>query len=511
MPELLSFTVKPSKSSKSKENFVKPFLVFLALIVPLSFAQGTISGTLYANEVKGFVIIGCLLDLNTQDCDYEKSPYVTIEESGSATAYTLPNAPAGNYLVIAWKDSNGNGQLEDDGQDEVGYYLDPNNEPALVSAPASNIDIRLTTTNPLASQPAANPLTSAATQPAQNTSPLGDLVGIWQMTRASGGDYKNVNTGFTFSMTSGFSTLLKIRANGDYLLQFYSSGVASNCAFASNFENSAGTVTYQGDQLILQPAWHTLELTDCDPSTIDKQDLGIEPIVYTFKLREEFDYNGLREMKLELTGGVIPFDMELLHRDPLMPGYQPKQPADFVLGTDPAYKEILGLWTPYPDSDINFYNPQTGEFYLPEYNGAEHSYLRFNSDGTYEMARYWGNYSYEGICEKDYIYYEKGTPTFAITEPPHYQGANVLGHAQFKANDARLVVNIRDCDEDTAVLRYNLIPQVSYYKWNFRPESNDYTFIPEGFSIECAWEKSEWQFMFCDGYGYSGRSYGRKP
>jgi hypothetical protein len=501
------------------------FKILLTLLVISGAARAqTISGTLYANDVKGFMVIGCLLDLTTQDCNYDKSPYVTIVQSSSSAPFEL-ETPAGNYLVLAWRDTNGNGQLEDDGADELGLYLDNNNEPALVTSPASNIDIRVTagannllaaqpSSNPLASQPANNPLTTqpASTPGATTTpSPLGDLVGIWQMTRASGGDYKNMTTGYTFSMTSGFSTLLKIRPDGNYIMQFYSSGVSSSCSLASNFENSAGTVTHQGNQLILQPAWHTLEVNDCDPTTTDKQDMGTEAIVYTFKLEEEFDYNGLRGRKMELTGGTIPFDLELLHPEPLMPGYQPKQPADFVVGTDPAYKEIIGLWTPYPDSDVNFYNPQTGEFYIPEWNGAEHSYLRFNQDGSYEMARAWKDYSYEGICEKDYIYYERGTPTFAITEPPQYQGANAIGHAQFKATDARLIVNIRECDEDTAVLRYNLVPQISYYKWNFRPESNEYMFIPEGFSLECAWERSEWQFMFCDGGVYSGTSYGRKP
>jgi hypothetical protein len=474
--------------------------LILLLFLGFSLAQGTISGTLYASEVKGFVIIGCLLDLSTQDCDYDQSPYAEITQSGSSASFQLETT-TGNYLIVAWKDTNANGNL-DETQDEVGYYVDAIGEPALVVPPASNIDIRLVNANnPLTTQPADNPLT---TQPPTPASALGDLVGIWQMTRASGGDYQNMNTGFTFSMTSGFSTLLKIRPNGDYLMQFYSSGVSSNCAFASNFENSAGTVSYQGEQLILQPAWHTLEVSDCDPATPDKIDLDT-------KLREEFDYNGLRGIKMELTGGVIPFDLELLHREPLMPGYQPTQPADFILGTDPPYQEIAGLWTPYPDSSIDFYNPQSGEFYLPEYNGAEHSYLRFNPDGSYEMARYWGNYSYEGICEKDYIYYEKGIPNFAITRSPQYQGDNVLGDAKFQATDARLIVNIRECDPDTGVLRYDLMPQVSYYKWIFRPETNDLTYIPEGFSIQCAWEKSEWQFMFCDGYGYSGRSYGRKP
>jgi hypothetical protein len=496
---------------------MKSWLGFTLLFFSSVFAQGNITGTLYANDVKGFVIIGCLLDLNTQDCDYDKSPYMTLEQTGSSASYQLENAPAGNYLVIAWRDRNGNGQLDDDGSDEVGYYVDSSNEVVLITPPASNIDVRVGTngTNPLASQPSSNPLTSQPTStpvtsnPTPATSPLGDLVGIWQMTRASGGDYKNVNTGFTFSMTSGFSTLLKIRPNGDYIMQFYSSGVSSNCSFASNFENSAGTVTYQGNQLILQPEWHTLEVTDCDASTPDEVDLGTEQIVYTFKLQEEFDYNGLRGIQMELTGGTIPFDLELLHREPLMPGYQPQQPADFVQPTSSPFREIIGLWTPYPDSDINFYNPQTGEFYLPEYNGAEHSYLRI-TETEYEMARYWGNYSYEGICEKDYIYYERGTPTFVVTEDVGGQGDHFIGHAKFQATDARLIVNIRECQGDTGVLRYNLVPQISYYKWNHRAESNDYVFIPEGFGIECAWEKSEWQFMFCDGYGYSGRSYTRR-
>ena len=72
-----------------------------------------------------------------------------------------------------------------------------------------------------------------------------------------------------------------------------------------------------------------------------------------------------------------------------------------------------------------------------------------------------------------------------------------------------LIVNIRDCDEDDEVRRYSLVPQISYYRWIYRAESNWLTHIPEGFSLECAWERSEWQFMLCDGY-YPGRSLGRK-
>jgi hypothetical protein len=371
----------------------------------------------------------------------------------------------------------------------------------------SNLEIR-TTGNPQsanASPPSNNPLTSTPNQRAQAASPLGDRVGIWQVTRASGGDYKNLTTGYTFSMVSGYSSLLKIRANGNYEMTLASSGVSSSCLTEGFLEQSAGNVTYQGDQLILQPAWHTLTFNSC--VSPDKQDFGTDPIIYTFKLREEFDLNGMRGAKLELTGGPIPLDMDLFHPEPLMPGYQPQQPSDFVLGTEGPYQEFLGLWAPSPDSDVSFYNPQSGEFYFPEYNASYHNYLRFNIDGSYEMAVAADSYNYyEGICNRDYIYYEKGLPIFSITQYPQNPGDYTRGHAKFQATDARLVVTIRDCDEDNGVVRYDLIPQISYYKWELLPANGH----PDMFYMQCPWERSEWQFMFCGSYGLSSSSYERR-
>jgi hypothetical protein len=222
-------------------------------------------------------------------------------------------------------------------------------------------------------------------------------------------------------------------------------------------------------------------------------------------------------MKLRLEGGNLPFDLELLHREPLKPSYQPAQPTDFVLGTDPGYQEFLGLWTPHEKSDIEFYNPESGEFIIPENDGTEDSYFRLG-ENSYELVRFWGNYNYnnhldyfEDACKKDYLYYERGVASFSITEPQQLEGGVVTGHAAFKATDARLIVNLRNCDEDTGELRYNLEPLVSYYQWNYFPATpNDVIATPESFSLECAWEKSEWQFMFCDGDFFSGRSYQRR-
>lgn len=62
-----------------------------------------------------------------------------------------------------------------------------------------------------------------------------ELVGIWQETRASGGDYTN-NYGEDFSATSGFSVQLRISEDGSYRWSHYAAGVAPNCAHVSYFD-----------------------------------------------------------------------------------------------------------------------------------------------------------------------------------------------------------------------------------------------------------------------------------
>jgi uncharacterized protein (DUF2141 family) len=96
-------------------NYVKPLFV-LAFMLSVAFAQNTITGKVVANNTQGFIIIGCLIDLSTQDCNYDKSHYVEVNQDGT---YTLSNLESGQYLVIAWCDTNANGNLEED-QDEVG-------------------------------------------------------------------------------------------------------------------------------------------------------------------------------------------------------------------------------------------------------------------------------------------------------------------------------------------------------------------------------------------------------
>lgn len=442
-------------------------------------AQGTLSGTLYAPEVRGYLVIACFP--SGDGCDEVRSGLVEVTASGSSASFAIPNLAAGQYLLIAWKDGNQNGEAE---EHELTVLLLPTGEPRLVSPPQSAIELRVTAVPPAA--PSAVPA---------------ELVGIWQQTRASAGDYRNTYTGATFAATSGFSVQLKIRSDGSYALAHYSAGVSNTCAFVSYLEQSVGSVRVQGDQLILQPTERRLEVSDCSNS--GTQQLDTDPIVYAMALRETFDYNGLRGYELTLSGGPYPLQLEALHREPLMPGYQSPQPADFVLGSDPPYQELIGLWTPHAGSDTGFYNPQTGDFYLPAFDGTAPEYVRF-TPGGYELARAWRNYNPQGVCKKDYLYYERGTPTFAITENVDGQGTHVIGHVRFQASEARLIVNIRDCDEDDGVRRYTLVPLTSYYRWIYLAESRGFG-IPEGLTLHCAWGLSEWQFMLCDG-SYPGRS-----
>lgn len=76
-------------------------------------------------------------------CDETLSSGAEVQLAGSSNAYSLANLQAGQYLVFAFEDTDGNGLLTDPG-DQVGLY--PSLEaPALVSPPATGIDISLDT------------------------------------------------------------------------------------------------------------------------------------------------------------------------------------------------------------------------------------------------------------------------------------------------------------------------------------------------------------------------------
>ncbi len=139
---------------------MKPRLrsLIIYLVLGVSLAQGSISGTVSANDVTGFIVIACYADA-TVGCNESLSSTAEL----SNPSYQLGNLSAGQYIIFLWRDTNNSGELEED-QDEVHYYAAGNEEVTLISPPAQNIDFNLVATS------APNPLTSTGTR---------ELVGSW--------------------------------------------------------------------------------------------------------------------------------------------------------------------------------------------------------------------------------------------------------------------------------------------------------------------------------------------
>ena len=101
-----------------------------------------ISGTIFApsgGDVAGTLVGACLVVNQTADCSAPSTVTTTISTSGSSAPYTLA-APAGDYLVIAQQDVDGDGALDYEG----GYGYDPASDAyQIVTPPAQGIDITL--------------------------------------------------------------------------------------------------------------------------------------------------------------------------------------------------------------------------------------------------------------------------------------------------------------------------------------------------------------------------------
>ena len=325
-----------------------------------------------------------------------------------------------------------------------------------------------------------------------------ELVGIWQQTRASAGDYEN-GYGESFSITSGFSVELRLRADGSYTMAHFASGASSSCGAVSYLDESAGTAVVDEDTLTLQPSERTLDIDDCDPPRTET--LATDPIEYAITLTEgEHMYGGLRTWLMGMEGGPHPFELTLLNLPPeTYEPVQPAQPADFVLGVDAPYVEFQGLWAAANGTDSSFYDPDSGDHYFPELNGSPHEWIRF-SDDTYEAAVALQGINPEGVCEADVIYYERGKALFEVLEVLS-GGTHLVGHTRLAAEDASLIVRVRECDDDDATYEYSVAPLLSYYRFiYFSAESST-----ESFQLVCDFEQSEWQSMLCNSSSFYPR------
>ncbi len=321
-----------------------------------------------------------------------------------------------------------------------------------------------------------------------------ELAGVWQQTRASAGEYMN-RVGESFSITEGFSVELRLREDGQYAFAHQASGVSFSCGLVTYFEQSVGNAVLEGDTLTFWPSRRRLDIQDCANSrTID---MPLDAITMAISVEEtRHFYGGIRTYLMNLTGGPHPFSLTRLQPAPVAEPIQPPQPPDFMLGDDPPYSDMQGLFAAADGTDVNFYDSTTGDFYFPELNGSPHHWLRFSGTG-YETAVALQNVNSEGACRLDLIYYERGEALFVVLEDVGQRGSHFVGHNRFAATQSRLIARIRECGEDDGTATYDLAPQSSYLRWiYFSPAAP-----PERISFPCEFAPSEWQTLVCPGFG----------
>jgi len=104
----------------------------------LPVGPGVIAGTVTAppgGDVAGTVVVACFENL--PDCEMLST---TVNGAGAAAPYRLTGLPAGSYGVYAFKDLDGNAL---DNGDYYGVYAPDPSEVAVVTPPASGIDIQM--------------------------------------------------------------------------------------------------------------------------------------------------------------------------------------------------------------------------------------------------------------------------------------------------------------------------------------------------------------------------------
>lgn len=105
----------------------------------------TVSGTVSAppgGDVSGTMILVCFIEAGQCNAQSPNTTGVTVSTGGAAASFSVPNVPAGQYLIVAFRDVNANNAYGDAGDYQGVYSLDGTN-PAPVSPPASGLNIQM--------------------------------------------------------------------------------------------------------------------------------------------------------------------------------------------------------------------------------------------------------------------------------------------------------------------------------------------------------------------------------
>lgn len=101
----------------------------------------SVSGTVFAlpgSNLENTAVIACLLVNDT--CDTQHSGLQQLNAKTTSSRFQIANLENQDYLLLAWRDLNGNGEA--DAGDEVGVYQQ-GGKPAMLRPPANNLELRL--------------------------------------------------------------------------------------------------------------------------------------------------------------------------------------------------------------------------------------------------------------------------------------------------------------------------------------------------------------------------------
>lgn len=149
--------------------YTRMWLYTLAVVAPygvLAQGQGTITGTVSGQDLTGAVVIACFMV--SGDCDAQQSKAAQVDAKGT---YRLEGLGAGPYVVIAWRDLNGSGEL--DAGDEGAIYSKDGKTPTPLKPPQQGVDLRLR---------AYDGTDASLLSPPRQAQETGSVVGAWSMT-----------------------------------------------------------------------------------------------------------------------------------------------------------------------------------------------------------------------------------------------------------------------------------------------------------------------------------------
>ncbi|QRN95060.1 hypothetical protein JRI60_39170 [Archangium violaceum] len=104
------------------------------------YIRGSVSAPVGVS-IKGTELVACFVINNECSLDSSNTKRVVLQASGSRAAYSFDGLAAGNYQVIAVKDSNNNDAFDDG--DYSGQYVKGGSEAVAVTPPVMGIDIAL--------------------------------------------------------------------------------------------------------------------------------------------------------------------------------------------------------------------------------------------------------------------------------------------------------------------------------------------------------------------------------